>query len=214
MRSYQKLHYENYYAQCANGDYAAVTRKECFAPAEVPSSTNPYPQKWFYDPDAGYAVRLARTKEGVDLGMRNAADLKADERYKEHQSRCVWKGSDNCNQKCGECCRQNTHRTVELDKHWGNDNNDDLQSVFDFEDETVDIVASIAVKDLLEAFNALLEKLSLDDRELWDCLKCGLKKQEIADKFHISVDGVRYREQKLFAKIRADKMLRSYFSND
>ena len=81
MKHYQKLYYKHFYAQDENGEYIPVSKKVCFAPAEEPDTTNPYKQRWFYDQEAGYAVRLARTSDGDKLGRRNAADLKAAERY-------------------------------------------------------------------------------------------------------------------------------------
>ena len=80
MKNYQRLFYRNYYAQNEKGQYIPVSRKACFAPAEPPTEDKPYKQRWFYDPEAGYAVRLARTADGDKLGRRNAADLKAAER--------------------------------------------------------------------------------------------------------------------------------------
>ena len=114
MKNYQRLHYRQYYAQNPDGEYVTVTRRECFAPATSPTTVNPYPQRWFYDPEAGYAVRLARTKTGDDLGKRNAADLKSEERARERRLRCIWKGTKNCDQNCDQCSRQ---QHAHLDRH-------------------------------------------------------------------------------------------------
>ena len=64
MKHYQKLYYKHFYAQNENGEYVPVTKQVCFAAAETPDENNPYKQRWFYDPEAGYAVRLARTSDG------------------------------------------------------------------------------------------------------------------------------------------------------
>jgi hypothetical protein len=78
MKNKQKLYYSHYYNQDLDGKCVPVSRKECFAPATLPTADNPYPQRWFYDYEAGYVIRLARNKAGDDLGKRNAADLKSE----------------------------------------------------------------------------------------------------------------------------------------
>ena len=81
MKNYQRFHYDNYFAQDDNGEYVPVTRKECFAPDELTAADTPYQQRWFYDLEAGYAVRLARGQASDDLSRRNKADLKKEERH-------------------------------------------------------------------------------------------------------------------------------------
>ena len=211
MKNYQRLYYQHYYAQKPDGECVPVTRKECFAPATPPTADNPYPQRWFYDLEAGYVIRLARTKTGDDLGKRNAADLKSEERHRERKYRCVWKDTKNCDQNCAQCNRRHTSRTVELDKSWSNDDDPDLESRFDMADETADIEAIITDRELLAALIATLNSLTQDDRELWTFLRDKAKKQEIADHFNLTLDGVRYREKRLFAKFQNDKTLRAFF---
>ncbi|NLN65375.1 MAG: hypothetical protein GX144_08205, partial [Clostridiaceae bacterium] len=127
MKNYQKLFYKNYYAQNEKGEYIPVSRKVCFAPAEPPTEDNPYKQKWFYDPEAGYAVRLERNKENEDIHRLNDTSLKKEERYRDRKFSCVWKDTSNCNQDCIKCIRKNTCRTVELDKTWANENSDEMK---------------------------------------------------------------------------------------
>ena len=52
--------------------------RECFAPGEPPVETNPYYQRWYYDPEAGLAIRLPRNTMGEEIGKRNAADLRME----------------------------------------------------------------------------------------------------------------------------------------
>ena len=80
MLNYQKLHYDHYYVMNEIGETTACSRVECFAP-ETYLPQCPYRQRWFYDPEAGYAVRLPRNQKGDELGLRNQADLKREERY-------------------------------------------------------------------------------------------------------------------------------------
>jgi hypothetical protein len=93
----------------------SVTRAECFAKPEEPSAANPYKQRWFYDPEAGYAVRLERNQRGEETYRTGAASLKRDERYRDWRYGCVLKGKEECGHNCESCTRRNTSRTVELD---------------------------------------------------------------------------------------------------
>ena len=78
MKNYQSLYYKNYFAQNADGDYIPVNRKDCFAPGETPTPDNPFRQRWFYDPEAGYAVRLERNQCGEDIYLMNSASMKRE----------------------------------------------------------------------------------------------------------------------------------------
>ena len=77
MKNYQKLYYQHYYEMLPDAMETEVTRRACFAPAEDPTHANPFKQRWYYDPEASYVIRLPRNQMGDDLGKRNAADLKA-----------------------------------------------------------------------------------------------------------------------------------------
>lgn len=129
---------------------------------------------------------------GDDLGKRNAADLKAEERY---QIRKV----ENC--------------PGELDKPiaYGNDGNAIFKEV---KDETADVLAIIEDQALLDALVSVLDRLAPDDRELWSCLVNKVKKQEIADRFNLTLDGVYYREKRLKSILRADATLKTFYEKD
>lgn len=238
MQNYQKLFYSYYYAQAPDGECVCVTRKVCFAPAEAPTDFNPYKQRWFYDPDAGYAIRLARTKSGDELGKRNAADLKSEERQQSRQCGCVGKSGEiscpmtcnncplnndcvsnykaangaKCHKKC-EVCSRSVTRNFELDKPIGN-NDESSNAYVDLPDETADILAILEDKELLFALFSALDKLSPDDRELWDCFVKKVKKQDIADRFNLTLDGVYYREKRLKSILRSDETLKSFYTDN
>lgn len=89
MKNYQSLYYKNYFAQNADGDYIPVNRKDCFAPGETPTQDNPFRQRWFYDPEAGYAVRLERSQRGEDTYLMNTASLKKEERQRVKRSEMI-----------------------------------------------------------------------------------------------------------------------------
>ena len=80
MRNYQKFYYKHFYTVSPDGVETEVSRQECFAPGVDPSPDCPYVQRWWYDNEASYALRLPRDAYGEKLGKRNAADRKKQER--------------------------------------------------------------------------------------------------------------------------------------
>ena len=211
MRCYQRLYYKCFYAQNETGEYIPVSKKVCFAAAEAPDDANPYKQRWFYDPEAGYAVRLARTAAGDKLGRRNAADLKAAERYEISKTECILKDKNECDHDCEFCTKRNTRRTIELDRSWNKDGNDEMESRFDVADEGADVSTIVEDRDLLSTLINVLDKFLPEDRELWQCMVRGDKKQDIADKLRITIDGVYYREKRLRDILRFNPKLKRIF---
>lgn len=213
MKNYQSLRYQHYYNQDLDGICVPVSRKECFAPATPPTADNPYPQRWFYDYEAGYVIRLPRNKAGDDLGKRNAADLKSEERARERRLRCIWKGTKNCDQNCDQCSRQHTSRTVELDKNWNNDPNGDMESRFDIPDEAADIAAFFEDKQRLAALTSALGDLTEEDREI---IKASYDREktvreiaaELGFRSHTSVVK---RLAKATATLRSSEQLKAFF---
>ena len=192
MRNYQKLYYQHYYEMLPNVMETEVTRRACFAPAEDPTPANPFKQRWYYDPEASYVIRLPRNQLGDDLGKRNAADLKASERYQVRKDK-------NCP---GELDRPIT---------CGEDGNDIFIEVAD---EAAEILAILEDREQLSALISALNKLAPDERELWNCLAKKVKKQEIADRFGITLDGVYYREKRLKSILRSDATLKIFYEKD
>ena len=175
-----------------NGTETELTRRACFAPAEDPTLANPFKQRWYYDPEAGYVIRLPRNQMGDGLGKRNAADLKATERYQVRKIK-------NC--------------PSELDKPITRDENGN-DIFIEVEDETADIHAILEDREQLSALISALNKLAPDERELWNCLVKKVKKHEIADRFGITLDGVYYREKRLKSIIRSDAALKTFYEKD
>jgi hypothetical protein len=157
MKNYQHARYRAYYAQDENGEYIQVSRKECFAAGEAPTAANTYQQRWFYDLEASYAVRLARNEVGEALGKRNAADLKADERYLVRRIECVWKNTKKCNQACDSCQRQHKSRTVELDVMLAEDEGD--YNCFNLTVDLADLESLYDERELLHVLASVLDKL-------------------------------------------------------
>ena len=191
MKNYQKLYYQHYYEILPNGTETEVTRRTCFAPAEDPTMTNPFKQRWYYDPEASYVIRLPRNQTGDDLGKRNAADLKAAERYQVRKIK-------NC--------------PGELDRPISCEDGNEV--LLEVEDEKADTLAILEDREKLSALFSALNKLAPDDRALWDCLTNKVKKQDIADRFGITLDGVYYREKRLKAILRSDATLKIFYEKD
>lgn len=208
MKNYQSKYYKNYYAQNEKGEYIPVSRKACFSPAEPPTEVNPYKQRWFYDEEAGYAVRLERSELGEKVHRSNDTSLKREERYKHKKFSCVWKDTTNCDQDCDRCNRKNTSRTVEMDKTWTSSGSDEMISIFEPVDESQNIVEIIKNEEFVSILNSVLDALSPDDKKLFDFLLNKEKKKIIAESLNITVDGVRYRELQLRKKLLSDKQLK------
>jgi hypothetical protein len=211
MKNYQKLYYANYYEMTPDGDHIEVSRRACFAPPEDPTAENLFKQRWFYSPDQGIAIRLPRNELGDRTGKDNAADLRKMERDNARKTQCVWNGTKKCDQQCDYCTRK-VARTLELDKTY--EGEDGLVSRFEPADESADIEKILEDKERLSTLFAALERLSPDDRELWELMKVKAKKQDIADRFGLTLDGVRYREKRLTGILRSDGSLIAFFEKE
>ena len=176
MLNYQKLHYDHYYVMNEIGETTACSRAECFAP-ETYLSQCPYRQRWFYDQEAGYAMRLPRNSMGDALGRRNQADLKSEER---HSSRSAFQ--------------------LSIDQPHSNEDGDDVGGM-DFADDGACVEQIVEDMDTLAGLTRVLAQLSDDDRVLIRFLLRKARKSEIASYFNITVDGVRYRELQLRKKL-------------
>ena len=86
-----------------------------------------------------------------------------------------------------------------------------MESRFDVADEEADIGAVMEDRELLSILISVLDKLLPEDRVLWQCMVRGDKKQDIANKLHITVDGVYYREKRLRGILRTNPELKRFF---
>ena len=211
MKNYQRAAYSRYYIQTPDGDYISCTRQDCFAPAKEANTPDSYKQRWFYDPEAGYAIRLRQTAEGDALGKRNAADLKAEDRQQARKVRCIWKGTNRCDQNCGACTQKQSFCTVELDKPWNTDSGEGTEINLDFADDAADVEAILKDRELLSCLMNALRQLSPDDQLLWQLMMQKAKKQDVAERFNLTLDGVYYREKRLRNILRSDESLKGHF---
>ena len=92
---------------------------------------------------------------------------------------------------------------------------DDGNEIFlEVADEAADILAILEDREKLSALFSALNKLAPDERELWNCLANKVKKQDIADRFGITLDGVYYREKRLKSIIRSNATLKTFYEKD
>lgn len=237
MKNHQKQHYEEFYLMLSDGSSIKTNRRECFAPPEPDTTDNPYPQRWYYSPDSQVAIRLPRNELGETLGKQNAADLKAEERISERKNLCVGQTSHarcpvtcancrfreycdseyrskngvGCRRKC-DCCSSYVRRTLELDKPL--DYNDDGTDVtFDLADEQTNVEDTYFDSEQQDIIAEIIASLDPVDRELWFCLVRKIKKNKIADRLHMTVDGVYYRQKRLERILRKNEALKKIFTD-
>lgn len=126
MKNFLSKHYDHYYIQVDDVQAVETTRAECIAPGEEPTVDNPYKQRWYYDIEASYIIRLLRNEKGEKLYRDNASFIRGNERYHARKYACVSKGTGNCDNDCTNCTRTRISRTVKLDKPiLGNEESDD-----------------------------------------------------------------------------------------
>jgi RNA polymerase sigma factor (sigma-70 family) len=180
MKNYQRLHYSHYFKQSPTGDYAPCTREECFAKGDEPTSDNPYKQRWFYDPESGFAARLERSQLGENTYRLCDTSLKKEERY---------------------ITRLASLPTLELDRHSWTD--DGKECFVDLPDDT-DLSAIVEDKLLLEQLVAALETLDSDEKSLFDALFLdGRTEREFAAEVGITHQNINKRKQKVIGKLQA-----------
>ena len=116
-----------------------------------------------------------------------------------------------CKRKC-DCCSSYVRRTLELDKPLGF-NDDGTEFTFDIADEGTSVENTHSGNEQTDLIAAVIASFDPVDRELWSYLVQKIKKAEIADRLHMSVDGVYYRQKRLERLLRENETLKKYFNN-
>ena len=179
MKNYQRLHYNDCHIQKGD-DNIPVSKRECFTPGEPPTPENPHKQKWYYDPESKFAVRMERNEKNEELCRWNDSSMRKSERHSAARTEWECEYNDSIYQDC-------------------------------FTRDAAEIVED---KMRLDALFAALDKLEPGLRELAGMVAAGTRKKDIAEYFGLTLDGVRYREQKLYKIMGANKDLKSFFEND
>lgn len=189
MKNHQQFHYRRYFRMHPNGETIGCTRQECFAPAETPTADNPFNQRWFYSPDREMAIRLPRNKRGDDEHKANAADLKAQERWK---------------------ARAAKHGDFEIDKPMSRTAGGD-ESGFDIPDDADGPVELLIKKETQIAILSAVSSLTPEERYLWDELLSEKTKAKIAEECGLTEGAIRKRVKKLAQTLRDNLDLKNYF---
>jgi hypothetical protein len=186
MLNYKRIHYEEYYIMNEDGSSYQTDRKTCFASAEPVTEDNPYKQRWFYSPDHKLAIRLPRNELGEQLGKNNAAELKAEERIRDNTAKFL----------------TSLDKPIDI-------NTDGTPVYMEIEDENANIERDYIAHEKLNAIYAVIDTLSPADQELWRCLLYKVKKEEVAKRLGITVDGVTYRQNRLYRILLANPSLKN-----
>ncbi len=92
-------------------------------------------------------------------------------------------------------------------------NDDGTEVSFDLADDRTDIEGTYFISEQRDAIAAIIASLDTEDRELWQGLIQKLKKTTIAEKLHLTVDGVYYRQKRLERLLRENEALKKFFNN-
>lgn len=231
---FMRKSYQHYYLIDERQNWIPSDRCTVFAPSYNKN------QRWLWDDEDehSFVVRLPLTDWGLQKGNEHLASIKRKKRGQIAENDCVGFANKRCRKTCDDCQYQETctsksrqtngfschgkceicssyiGRTSHLDAQ-SNAESDGEEPVSRFElDSGIDIEAEHEHGELLDTLYAFLDLLTAEERLLWDCLKAKEKKVDVSKKLGITVDGVRYREMKLYAKVKADKRLKSFFEKD
>jgi hypothetical protein len=218
--SFMKHNFKNYYAPDGKGGYKEVNRSECFA-YDADSFSGKYPQQWYWDIENSFVIRLERN----EVGRKICNEARAERRraFKAHleQFGCVskecvaCKGWDKVSGNVSKCDSCSKHiKFIPLDAE--HDTGDGGKTIrFDIESgEDTNPECQAEATELLKTLHRTLLEFDADEQQLWTLLVAGTKKKVIAARFGWTLDQLSYRQLKLYAKLRSNKDLRSFFEKD
>ena len=205
-----------YYA-LRDGEYVPVTKTECFAKED---GGNPeYRQRWYMED--GIVVRLPRTKEGEELFLFHIRDKQNEAKYQERKYACVyyktkkcsgWKKAADGTRKCDTCQCRHTSRTVDLDKDFNR--NDDEESTAHFEPAAdCDVSEMVEEAALLKTLMAALSSLDEADRTLIEDIFWHRKtERQLAPMLGLKEPkSVNKRKQRVLEILRQNPALKKFF---
>jgi len=215
--NFMKHSFKNYFAPDGKGGYKEVKRGECFA-YDVDSHNGKSTQEWYWDVENDFAIRLERNAQGMKI--YNEARAERRRAIKEHleQFGCVRKECLDCKgwdidvdgeSKCETCVKHITF--IALDEE--HENGDGEKAVqIELESDADNSPENQAVtNELLRTLGRALQTVTPDERVLWKFLVDGKRKKAITTHFGWTLDQLSYRQLKLFAKLRSNQALKSFF---
>ena len=113
---------------------------------EEPTAENPYKQRWYFDPEGGYIIRLLRNEQGEKLYRDNATSIRKEERHYARKYACIGKETGNCDGNCSNCQRNSTARTIDLDKPLASNGESDGDAQY-LDISTPDLLSEIVEKE-------------------------------------------------------------------
>ena len=214
FRNHLKRNYKHYYAQNNEGVLEEVERLVCLSYDPATSFNGRYPQRWYCDFESDYIVRLNRDKTGEQLYKAAMSLRRKENDMLAEQFGCVGNDCQKCKgweeiadgeSKCECCSKKVVFVTLDSENEYeGTLNGIDL-------DSGIDVSRQYETSYLLETLHEVLKGFTSDERKLWKCLAADMKKKEIALLFVWTLKQLEYRESKLCAKLRSNKVLKSFF---
>ena len=215
--NFMKHNFKDYYAPDGKGGYKEVKRGECFN-YDTESFDGKYPQRWYWDIENSFAIRLERNENGKKIYNGARAERRRAWKTYLEQFGCVYKECLNCKgweeiidgeNKCDSCIKHITFIALD-EEHENGDGEKKVQ--FDIEAESTTNPEHQAItNELLKALNKVLQTLDADERTLWKFLVSDTKKKIIAEHFKWTLDQLSYRQLKLYTKLRSNQTLKNFF---
>jgi RNA polymerase sigma factor (sigma-70 family) len=166
MKNFLKQHYDKYYVQTPDGECREVTRRECITADEEAAADCRFKQRWFYDIEAGYIMRLPRNEASEKLVLFNEATLKKEERFRRSKYACAGKASRDCNGQC-DACDWYVCSTLELDKPLENGADGAVENYVDIASDDLSPEELFECSERSEVIDAALKKLTERQEEIF-----------------------------------------------
>jgi hypothetical protein len=213
--NFMKHDFKNYFAPDGRGGYKEVARSVCFA-YDAKSFVGKYSQRWYWDIENSFAIRLERNQTGERIHNEARAERRRAVKAYLTQFGCVrnecldckgWDVADGKDCKCDSCVKHVMF--IPLDEE--HEDGEGGKAVSFDSDSGVDVEHQVESNELLDTLHSVLKTLDRDDRVLWRFLAESKRKQFIADHFGWTLDKLSYRQLRLYAKLRSNEALRNFF---
>ena len=213
--NFMKHNFKNYFAPDGKGKggYKEVKRGECFA-YDSESFSGKYPQRWYWDVENDFAIRLERNENGRKIYNEARAERRRATKEYLAMFGCVrkeclackgWDEAVGNETKC-DCC-VNHITFIALDEERADDENAECHNI----ESDTDIVRQSETNALLDTLHKFLLTLDANEQKLWQFLVNDAKKKVIAAYFGWTLDQLSYRQLKLYTKLRSNSALKNFF---
>lgn len=209
-----------YYILSDDGTQTKVSRAECLARHDEPDRQ--YPQRWYVDEESGLVARLSRNEMSERIARENMRYIWREQKQTERKYACVLKGTAKCDgwktaedgsRECDRCQRQNVSRTVDMDKFFDRNNDDNgMELQHEFADD-YDLAAVAEDNALLDTLRAAVAALTEDDRQLITEIFCnGKTERQLAPQLGLKEPkSVNKRKHRIINTLQQNEALKSFF---